>query len=104
MAMRGGLKNWHIDQKWPHQVAVPEEQCIGQRYNEIRVFCADLSVSPRARSVTIVGPGSRVVCCQVFCFSEPADALRFQAVFGGELFDPRNDRGKGAKQDRWFRD
>jgi hypothetical protein len=31
----------------------------------------------------------------VFCFAEPADAERFMARVGGEMFDPKQ-RGKGA--------
>lgn len=104
MAHRGGLKNWHIDAKWPHQVAVPEEDCVGKRYEKIRAFCSDLSISPRGRSVVIVGPGSHVAVCQVFCFSDRADALKFRAEYGGHLFNPAKDRGKGKLRDRWFRD
>jgi hypothetical protein len=95
MRRKGELSPAMVDRDWPHQVAVPAEQCLGQNTAVIHEFCKDLSLCPRGQSVMWEDKWY-----QVFCFKEPAHAVRFMARFGGEPFDPRQ-RGGGRRWARW---
>lgn len=98
MKRKDELSPARIDREYPHQVALPAEDCKGSRYEEIRAFCADLSLSPRGHSV--VRDDDWWV---VHCFAAAEDAERFRAQFGGIPFDPKS-RGRGARWHQWRAD
>jgi hypothetical protein len=95
MRRKGELSPAMVDRDWPHQVAVPAQQCLGARTTVIHEFCKNLSLCPRGHSVMWEDKWY-----QVYCFKEPAHAVRFMARFGGETFDPRQ-RGRGRRWARW---
>ena len=79
MRRKGELSPSRVDREWRHQIMLPAEECLGQQYNVIAGFCADLLVlSDRWQ--------------RVFCFAKKADAEKFQARFGGVWFDPAQRR------------
>jgi hypothetical protein len=95
MRRKGELSPAMVDRDWPHQVAVPAEQCLGPSTAVIHEFCKDLSLCPRGHSVMWEDKWY-----QVFCFKDSAHAARFMVRFGGETFDPRQ-RGRGRRWARW---
>jgi hypothetical protein len=64
--------------------------CLGQNYNVIHKFCADLSLCPRGHSIMKNDEWQRI-----FCFAESEHADKFMQRFGGEKFDPAL-RGRGS--------
>ena len=79
---KGELTRAGIDRQWPHQVALKAP--LGDLYPEMIAFCRERSAAPRH-------PGfwrddADWVC---FAFGTPADAENFQALFGGELMEPK---------------
>ena len=51
MRRKGELSPAGVDRGWPHQVALPAEQCSGKNTAVIHEFCKDLSLCSRGRSV-----------------------------------------------------
>jgi hypothetical protein len=90
MRRKGELSASAIDNGWPHQVVVPARLCERDGYNEIHEFCRDLTLSSRGHALYHDGQWFHI-----YCFREPADALKFMERFGGEKFDPI-ERGRGA--------
>lgn len=86
---KGELTGGVIDREWPHQVALPADQVLGQNYTVTHDFCRDLSLCTRGHSVRREG-----IEYHVFCFADAAHAELFRERFGGERFDPK-DRGRG---------
>jgi hypothetical protein len=85
---RGGLSKHAIDRDWPHQVALPAYRCTGGNYVTMRLFCEELSLSPRGHSFYRDGTDMNV-----FCFARREHAELFRDRFGGEFIDPK-DRPK----------
>ena len=91
MRRKGELSSTRVDREWPHQIMVPAEDVLNQKYKEAHDFCADLSFCPRGHSIVKDDKWHRV-----FCFAKKEDAEKFQARFGGEWFDPAlQGRGRG---------
>jgi hypothetical protein len=84
-----------VDAGWPHQVALPADQCSGKNTAIIHEFCRDLSLCSRGHSVMRDDEWFNV-----YCFTESVHADLFMQRFGGEKFDPKQ-RGKGAQWARW---
>lgn len=97
MTRKGELSPAAIDRGWPYQVAVPEDSCIGKRFDEARTFCKDLSLCTRGHSVR-----HDDISYRVFCFKEQEHAAVFREAFGGTQFYPE-DRGRGARWMIWNR-
>jgi hypothetical protein len=92
----GELSARTIDRDWPHQVALPADQVMGNNFDIIREFCRALSLCPRGHTVQRDN-----VAYSVFCFGDPAHADLFRKRFGGERFDPK-DRGRGRAWHLWL--
>ena len=81
---KGELSSAMIDHGWPHQVALEARLSMGDRYYTVRFFCNDLSLCPRGHGFYREGKHFNV-----YCFAEREHAERFQARFGGTIYDPR---------------
>jgi hypothetical protein len=90
---KGELSAKTIDRDWPHQVALPAEQVLGESYRITHEFCRALSLCPRGHTVRRDN-----TTYSVFCFADPSHAELFRERFRGEHFDPK-DRGRGSE---WF--
>lgn len=90
---KGELSSARLDREWPFQVAVPGNQCAGDRIRIMSAFCIDLSLAPRTHTVR-----RDDIDYIVFCFADGAHAEKFRQRFNGETFDPAC-RGKGRD---WF--
>jgi hypothetical protein len=86
---RGALSRTGVDLRWPHQVAMPIEQCTGKNYQAPYDFCRSLSIYSLHKQVT---DGEQNY--HVFQFREPEDALKFKEQFGGMPFYPEDLKGK----------
>jgi hypothetical protein len=95
MRRKGELSPTGVDRGWPHQVALPADQCSGKNTAVIHEFCKNLSLCSRGHSVMW-----NDAWFNVYCFADPAHAEQFMNRFGGETFDPRQ-RGKGTRWARW---
>ena len=82
---KGELSKGTIDRQWPHQVALPTNQCMGRDYVTIKLFCEGLSLCPRTHSFR-----RNDADMLVFCFAKRSDAEQFQERFGGDFIDPKN--------------
>jgi hypothetical protein len=100
---KGELSNAAVDRRWPHQVALLDDLCVMNNFEIIRRFCEKRSISPRSPAVTAVWPNRKCETFRLHCFAERADAEAFMAEFGGVLFDPKRDRGKGKMRNAWVR-
>lgn len=80
---KGELSSQGIDRSWPHQVALPADECTGRNYTIKHEFCRGRSLCQRGHSFR---RDDRDYV--VFCFAERADAALFQAAFGGAIIDP----------------
>jgi hypothetical protein len=94
---KGELSPAGVDRGWPHQVALPADECRGTHFRTLHAFCIGLSLCPRGHSVFHDDRW-----WQVFCFAEEAHANAFRARFGGERFDPAQ-RGRGRNWARWHK-
>ena len=83
MRRKGELSSAAIDHGWPHQVVLPARLCERDGYNEIHMFCRDLTLYSRGHALYHDGQWFHV-----YCFKEAADAQKFMERFGGEKFDP----------------
>jgi hypothetical protein len=92
---KGELSSRMIDREWPHQVALPADQVMGDKHRVTYEFCRDLSLCPRGHTVCRDN-----VTYHVFCFADATDADRFRERFGGEQFDP-TQRGRGNQWHLW---
>jgi len=86
---KGELTPGCINRDWPHQIALPADECKGGDYYRVHLFADALSVCSRGHSFLRDDRWH-----QVFCFKLCEDAEKFQAKFGGEWFDPAW-RGRG---------
>jgi hypothetical protein len=84
-----------VDRGWPHQVALPADQCRGGNYGFIHAFCRELSLCDRQHSVFHDDKWWLVLC-----FADRDHAEQFRERFGGVPFDPK-DRGRGRQWARW---
>jgi hypothetical protein len=80
-----------LDLEYPHQVLLRADHYTGSAYQTVQGFCIGLSLAPRGHSMF-----KDDVWHYVFCFADPADAEKFRARFGGEVFDPAR-RGRGRR-------
>jgi hypothetical protein len=79
MRARGAVTPRHRAREWPHQVAIPADQLLGDQYHVVHEFCCGLSVAPRGHSFR-----RGDVDYVVFCFGGLAHANLFRARFKGE--------------------
>ena len=94
---KGELTPAAMDRGWPHQVALPTDDCRGSYGRFIDAFCLDLSVCERHHSVF-----HEDKWWIVYCFASAEHAENFRVRFGGERFDPK-DRGRGSNWARWYK-
>jgi hypothetical protein len=95
-ARKGEMTKTWLDQKFPHQVAIPAMRCAGTADGpHIQIFCNQVNVAPRHHSVRR-DDKSYVV----YCFADPQHAESFAAIFGGEPFKP-SERGRGRSWWQW---
>jgi hypothetical protein len=93
---KGELSPATIDREWPHQVALPADQCSGRAYATLHQFCAGLSLCPRGHSFRREDRDY-----VVFCFAHPVHAEAFRQRLGGEIIAPeKRPRWLGAKRSR----
>jgi hypothetical protein len=88
---KGELSPARLDREYPHQVLVRADHYTGSNYQTVQGFCIGLSLAPRGHSIF-----KDDAWHHVFCFADPADAEKFRARFGGEMFDPAR-RGRGRR-------
>jgi hypothetical protein len=48
---KGELSSRMMDREWPHQVPLPADEVMGDKYRVTHEFCRDLSLCPRGHSV-----------------------------------------------------
>ena len=94
---KGELTATGIDHRWPHQVAVPADDCRGSHGRFMDAFCLDLSVCERHHSVF-----HEDKWWTVYCFANPEQAEKFRLRFGGERFNPK-ERGRGSNWAPWYK-
>jgi hypothetical protein len=92
---KGELTSSQLDREYPHQIALPADQCTGDSGRGHREFCADLSLAPRHHTVRREDRDYIV-----YCFADPTHATIFITKFGGEKFNPK-DRGRGHGWHHW---
>jgi hypothetical protein len=80
---KGGLSPARLDHEYPHQVLLRVDHYTGSNYQTVQGFCIGLSLAPRGHSIF-----KDDAWHHVFCFAESADAEKFRARFGGDIFDP----------------
>lgn len=86
---KGELTPAGIDRGWPHQVAMPYEQCTGKNYEAPHAFCRGLSLCSRNHQV--LHDGQQYL---VFCFADLEDAVQLREAFGGFPFYPEDRKGR----------
>jgi hypothetical protein len=90
---RGELTKAAIDRGWPHQVALPADQCMGADHTLHHEFCAGLSLCPRGHCFRRDDTDFHV-----YCFAKREHAERFKDRFSGELISPKDrSRWPGRK-------
>lgn len=82
---KGELSNREIDRRYPFQVALRASATYGDSYVTARLFCEDLSLSPRGQFFRRYDEDFNV-----WCFAELEHAERFRAKFGGEIIAPKD--------------
>jgi hypothetical protein len=82
---KGELSPLRVDREWPHQVMLRADDCLGQNYNLIADFCADLSLCPRGHSIVKDDEWQRV-----FCFAERNHAEKLWRDSAGSGLTRRN--------------
>ena len=85
---KGELSPARLDREYPHQILLRADHYTGSAYQTVQGFCIGLSLAPRGRSIFRDDKWHHV-----FCFSDPGDAEKFRARFGGKVFDPARRRG-----------
>lgn len=86
---RGDISNSHLNQDYPHQVALPYDQCTGKNYGDPQRFAGLLGAYWRQRSASD-GRNSFLV----FCFKGAEEARQFMGTFNGVPFYPEDLKGK----------
>ncbi len=87
---KGEFSPARLDPSTPTKSLLRADYYTGSNYQTVQGFCIGLSLAPRGHSIF-----KDEAWHQVFCFSDPDDAQKFRARFGGEVFDPaRRGRGK----------
>jgi hypothetical protein len=84
MARKGELSIAALDRSWPHQVAIPADECTGAIHVRIAEVCQGLSIAPRTISYV---EGDRYMT--VFCFADLEHAEAFANEFGGTIIHPK---------------
>ena len=92
---RGRMSDTLANQRWPHQIMLPEAKFVGRLYPPIHDFCEGLDMDPLGHSHAADG-----VIYKVFAFAQREDAERFKATFGGEWTDREKRRGSRRRQRR----
>lgn len=90
---RGEPPRGLVDRLWPHQVALPTDQCTGKNYEPPHTFCRDLSIYHLHPTVN---DGQETF--MVFCFKEPEDAIMFKEAFRGIPLYPEDRKGRNWKR------
>ena len=93
-----------IDQELPHQVALQDDLCVGRNYGLIASFCEENGLDCETRPITMRFSDGKCDHYRLHCFATPEAASLFMRTFGGELFNPRTDRGRGPLKNSWTRD
>lgn len=92
-----------IDERFPHQVGLPDDICTDRNYTLISAFLRTHALPHKLRRVQAVWPNDRYQDFRLHCFADRASAEMFQAHFGGEFFDPQRDREGQRAQGIWRR-
>ncbi|WP_139238593.1 hypothetical protein [Mesorhizobium sp. YR577] len=93
-----------IDQKWPYQVALPDDICTQDNFTIILEFFVARGWRYFTRNVQAIWPNGKYQSMRLYCFADRASAEVFQAHFGGEFFDPAHDRDGNRVRGTWRRD
>lgn len=80
---KGMLSNATIDEKWPHQVSLPNSRTSAE-HPAILEFCKGRDRSPLGHTYVEDGQYHNV-----FCFRDEGDAEAFAARFDGKIIDPK---------------
>ena len=76
------------------------------RWPQLRLiasFCEDHGIDCETRPITMRFSDGKCDHYRLHCFATAEAAALFLARFGGKMFDPRTDRGKGALSGSWAR-
>ncbi|MBA1144785.1 hypothetical protein [Mesorhizobium neociceri] len=92
-----------VDEKWPHQVALPDDICTDRNLTVIMKFCQDADIKLQIRHVQAIWPSGKYENWRLHCFVDAADAQAFLNHFSGLRFDPKRDREKGKVHGIWRR-
>ncbi|TIN31734.1 MAG: hypothetical protein E5Y31_01055 [Mesorhizobium sp.] len=92
-----------IDQKWPHQVALPDDICTDRNLTKIKQFCHDRGINYQLRQVQAVWPNGKYEDYRLHCFADAEAAKAFRDHFFGQAFDPKRDRENGKIRGVWRR-
>ncbi|WP_031205803.1 hypothetical protein [Mesorhizobium sp. L2C067A000] len=92
-----------IDEKWPHQVALPDDLCTGRNRTTIHDYCQERGMTFQIRHVQAVWPNGKYEEYRLHCFADPAEAKAFLDHFQGEPFDAKRNREKGKIRGVWRR-
>ena len=92
-----------IDQKWPHQVALPDDLCTQGNLTTIMKFCLDHGIEYQHRQVQAVWPNGKYEDYRLHCFTDVGAARMFCDHFSGQMFDPKRDRENGKIRGVWRR-
>lgn len=93
-----------IDREWSHQVALPDDICTDINFTLIRAFCEEHGLKCHNRRVQAIWPDRRYQDMRLYCFADRQSAEMFQSRFGGEFFNPKQDREGGKIDGVWRRE
>ncbi|MCV3209584.1 hypothetical protein OHD62_17220 [Mesorhizobium sp. YC-39] len=99
----GGLSAARVDEEFPHQVALPDDICVGHNFTLIRDFVIERQVPFKTRSVQAVWQDGKYEAWRLHCFADEKAAEAFLHHFGGVSFDPKRDRANGRARGFWRR-
>jgi len=79
---RGQSSRTMLDREFPHQVLVPADSVQGHAFTQVFSFHEHAGVPIKNYSAR-----EDDKWYLLYCFAERSNAIAFQMVFGGELFD-----------------
>lgn len=100
---RENSRRWHIREKLPHQVALPNDLCCMENYDFLERYCSRFDPRPKTQQVKAKWANGKEEDFRLFCFATRADADTFAAEFEGIHFDPAKDRERGLVNGAWIR-
>ena len=93
-----------IERDFPHQVALPEYMCTYDNFTIIHEFCKErFGELCETRRVATIWEDRHQEDYRLHCFPTREQAEIFADHFGGEHFDPSQDRHKGKVEGYWLR-